>query len=62
VARYDDGDLVLLGPNVPHSWSSAERIDPAQPHVALVVWFSQAWAAEPLLLCAYTFSLFKKKL
>ncbi|MGB3126873.1 MAG: AraC family transcriptional regulator [Pseudomonas sp.] len=44
VALYDDGDLVLVGPNVPHSWSSAERIDPAKPHVALVIWFSEAWA------------------
>lgn len=44
VALYDDGDLVLVGPNVPHSWSSADRIDPAKPHVALVIWFSQAWA------------------
>lgn len=44
VRLYDDGDLVLLGPNVPHSWCSAERIDPDQPHVALVIWFSQAWA------------------
>ena len=44
VALYDDGDLVLVGPNVPHSWCSAERIDPAQPHIALVIWFSEAWA------------------
>ncbi|NWC90610.1 helix-turn-helix transcriptional regulator [Pseudomonas reactans] len=44
VALYDDGDLVLVGPNVPHSWSSVERIDLAKPHVALVIWFSEAWA------------------
>ena len=44
VALYDDGDLVLVGPNVPHSWSSAETIDPAKPHIALVIWFSEAWA------------------
>ena len=44
VALYDDGDLVLVGPNVPHSWSSAERIDLAKPHIALVIWFSEAWA------------------
>lgn len=44
VARYDDGDLILVGPNIPHSWSSAERIDEDQPHVALVIWFSAAWA------------------
>lgn len=44
VALYDDGDLILVGPNVPHSWSSAERIDPGKPHIALVIWFSEAWA------------------
>ena len=44
VRLYDDGDLVLLGPNVPHSWCSGQLIDPAKPHVALVIWFSQAWA------------------
>ena len=44
VVPYDDGDLVLVGPNVPHSWSSVERIDPAKPHIALVIWFSEAWA------------------
>lgn len=44
MALYDDGDLVLVGPNVPHSWSSVERIDATQPHVALVIWFSEAWA------------------
>ncbi|WEL90706.1 hypothetical protein P0D90_13620 [Pseudomonas sp. CBSPCBW29] len=44
VALYDDGDLVLVGPNVPHSWSSAELIDPTKPHIALVIWFSEAWA------------------
>jgi AraC-like DNA-binding protein len=44
VRLYDDGDLVLLGPNVPHSWCSGELIDTARPHVALVIWFSRAWA------------------
>lgn len=50
VAPYDDGDLILVGPNVPHSWSSAELIDPRQPHVALVIWFSAAWAESLVTL------------
>ena len=43
VANYDDGDLVLLGPNLPHTWCSTGRVDEARPHVALVMWFTAAW-------------------
>ena len=45
LAAYDDGDLALLGPNLPHTWCSSEAIDPSQPHHAVVMWFSEAWAA-----------------
>jgi AraC-like DNA-binding protein len=41
---YEPGDLVLIGPSVPHSWCSREAIDRATPHVALVSWFTQEWA------------------
>ena len=44
IASYDDGDLVLLGPNLPHTWCSAERLDPREPHIALVMWFTEGWA------------------
>jgi hypothetical protein len=47
IGGYDDGDLVLLGPNLPHTWCSAEKIDPERPHIALVMWFTPEWA-EPL--------------
>jgi AraC-like DNA-binding protein len=43
ISPYDDGDLVLLGPNLPHTWCSAERLSPRQPHIALVMWFTEAW-------------------
>ncbi len=43
IATYEDGDLVLLGPNLPHTWCSAHRPDPLEPHVALVMWFTEAW-------------------
>ena len=46
VESYDDGDLVLIGPGIPHSWHSREAVDAARPHVALVVWFTQEWAAR----------------
>lgn len=45
IDTYDDGDLVLLGPNLPHTWYSAQQIDASGPHVALVMWFKPEWAA-----------------
>lgn len=44
VGEYDDGDLVLLGPNLPHTWASRERVRVGEPHVALVLWFDLEWA------------------
>ncbi|WP_448954395.1 helix-turn-helix domain-containing protein [Labrys neptuniae] len=44
IGGYDDGDLVLLGPNVPHTWFSEEKIAADRPHVALVMWFHAEWA------------------
>lgn len=45
IGEYDDGDLVLVGPNLPHTWASRTKCDPAQPHRALVMWFRPDWAA-----------------
>lgn len=47
IGEYDDGDLVLIGPYLPHTWSSIDKPDPSQPHIALVMWFLPVWA-EPL--------------
>ena len=44
IGQYDDGDLVLIGPYLPHTWSSIDKPDPAQPHIALVMWFLPDWA------------------
>ncbi|MEO8758657.1 MAG: AraC family transcriptional regulator [Devosia sp.] len=44
IGDYADGDLVLIGPNLPHTWVSRERIE-AGPHVAQVMWFHPDWAA-----------------
>ncbi|WP_292896338.1 MULTISPECIES: AraC family transcriptional regulator [unclassified Nitratireductor] len=45
VGEYDDGDLVLVGANLPHTWASRARRNPSHPHVALVMWFRHEWAA-----------------
>ncbi|AOJ05829.1 MULTISPECIES: helix-turn-helix domain-containing protein [Burkholderia] len=44
VADYAGDDLVLVPPNLPHTWASDARIDPDAPLVALVVWFDGDWA------------------
>jgi AraC-like DNA-binding protein len=45
VSAYEDGDLVLVGPGIPHSWFSRELVDASQPHVALVIWFTYEWVS-----------------
>lgn len=42
IGDYDDGDLVLVGPNLPHTWMSRARMGKG-PHRALVIWFGQDW-------------------
>jgi AraC-like DNA-binding protein len=44
IGAYGDGDLVLIGPNLPHTWVSRQRLA-AGPHVAQVMWFHPDWAA-----------------
>lgn len=41
--HYDDGDLVLVAPNVPHAFQSHCLIEPSKQHRALVCWFTQDW-------------------
>jgi AraC-like DNA-binding protein len=44
VDPYDDEDLVLLAPGVPHSWCSNEIIDANFSHQSIIVWFTRDWA------------------
>ena len=44
IGEYDDGDLVLLGPGLAHSWASREKLIRSAPHRALVVQFTEDWA------------------
>jgi AraC-like DNA-binding protein len=41
--EYGDGDLVLVGPNLPHTWVSRAKYEEATPHIALVLWFHPDW-------------------
>ncbi|MCY0095672.1 AraC family transcriptional regulator [Hoeflea ulvae] len=41
--HYDDGDLVLIAPNVPHAFQSQSLIEATSPHRAVVCWFTQDW-------------------
>ncbi len=46
IEYYTDGDLVLLGPNLPHTWESRELIDTARAHEVIVMWFSRGWISS----------------
>jgi AraC-like DNA-binding protein len=43
MAAYEDGDLVLIGPKIPHTWYSSEDCGRGPTHQALVLWFSEAF-------------------
>jgi AraC-like DNA-binding protein len=43
VASYGADDLVLVPPNLPHTWASNRSIDDGEPEVAIVIWFDGAW-------------------
>lgn len=44
IGAYDDLDLVLVGPNLPHTWASTAKVRQAAPHMAKVMWFHPDWA------------------
>ncbi len=43
VAAYEDGDLVLIGPKIPHTWCSSGDCGMGPTHQALVLWFSESF-------------------
>lgn len=49
VGRYGDGDLVLLGPNLPHAWQSEALVEEGV-HRAVVCWFTRDWAEALIAL------------
>jgi AraC-like DNA-binding protein len=53
IADYGAGDLVLLGPNLPHSWrSSAKKTRAHRSHHAIVVQFRQDFLGEQFFTLA----------
>src|ERR1700709_2572523 len=43
VSEYDAEDLVLVPPDLPHTWASNRSIEPSSPQVAIVIWFDGEW-------------------
>lgn len=52
ITSYGADDLVLVPPDLPHTWSSNRSIDASAPQVAIVVWFSGDWARRLADCCA----------
>ncbi|MCG5078319.1 helix-turn-helix domain-containing protein [Paraburkholderia tagetis] len=44
VDDYEGNDLVLVPPDLPHTWASNKSIDAGAPQVAIVIWFNGDWA------------------
>ena len=61
IADYAGDDLVLVSPDMPHTWSSIEPIDTREPQVAIVVWFSGDWARR-MADCCPEFAALRKLL
>src|ERR1700727_1240486 len=51
VNEYDAEDLVLVPPNLPHTWASNRSIDPTSPQVAIVIWFDGDWSRRLAGVC-----------
>lgn len=51
IADYRDQDLVLVPPDLPHTWASNRSIDNSAPQVAIVIWFAGDWARQLADVC-----------
>ena len=51
IADYMDEDLVLVPPNLPHTWASNRSVDTTSPQVAIVIWFAGDWARQLADVC-----------
>lgn len=46
IGQYQAPDLVLVPSDMPHTWASTATLDEENPHTAIVIWFSGAWALQ----------------
>jgi AraC-like DNA-binding protein len=46
IGQYQAPDLVLVPSDMPHTWASTATLDDKNPHTAIVIWFSGAWAMQ----------------
>ena len=51
VSDYEADDLVLVPPDLPHTWASNRSIDASSPQVATVIWFDGDWARRMADCC-----------
>jgi hypothetical protein len=51
LAQYHAPDLVLVPPDMPHTWASTATLEQAQPHTAIVIWSARNWALQLAELC-----------
>jgi AraC-like DNA-binding protein len=51
IAQYHAPDLVLVPPDMPHTWASTATLEQGQPHTAIVIWFARKWAFQLAELC-----------
>lgn len=51
IGAYTAQDLVLVPPDMPHTWASTSALDGGHPHSAVVVWFTGSWALRLAEVC-----------
>jgi AraC-like DNA-binding protein len=61
IGAYTSHDLVLLPPDMPHTWASARAIDESAPHTTVTVWFTEPWVLQLADACP-EYSILRKLL
>jgi hypothetical protein len=51
IAAYGNDDLVLVPPDLPHTWSSNRSIERGLPQTAVVIWFEGDWIRRLASCC-----------